>query len=380
MALHISASAAAGLYQRSTIGLTDVLNVISKRSTPGDDPRDVDLANNAFFALAIINIIIWVPVFLFLGYTLNTLLPALAVVEEDDAPPAYQPVSLKDGNTDAKLGAIPSVDKSGRSQRGPVTAGVWATCRFLYSRGGVRSLFRGLGMAVVLNFARLFVSFLIFALLPVPPVTVAFIFVDLAIVQFSTLWLHTVISASSGSKSFWQRLPAFRAAFRATAIPTIAADLAVVLCDAVGKMMYGSMGILDVPNFMLFGSPTTTGAPRPSGSVVQALSVIFVQLLLSLLITIPANVVLFRCQASLLPEDEDTIVPFDRTFQLESVRAKGQASMVEAFKSFSYAAWKRIVMLYAKVIAITIVSELAVVGLVFAQGLFVLSLLQKNGN
>lgn len=71
MALHISASAAAGLYQRSTIGLTDVLNVISKRSTPGDDPRDVDLANNAFFALAIINIIIWVPVFLFVSYWLT---------------------------------------------------------------------------------------------------------------------------------------------------------------------------------------------------------------------------------------------------------------------------------------------------------------------
>lgn len=313
------------------------------------------------------------------------MLPALAVIEDDDAPPSYQAVSLKeDATTDAKLGSRSSLaaQEPGRPPRytnGPVTAGVWTTCRHLYAVGGWPYLYRGLGYAMVLNLARSLVGLVVYCFVRAMPSAVTLVIADLATVQISTLWLHQVISTSGGaSKSFWQRLPGFKAAFRATAVPMVVADLAVLLCGAAGAAMYAALG---VPTTEFFEAPSASASARGgTGSLAKVLAVSAVQILIFLFVAIPANVVLFRCQASLLPADEQTIVPFDRTFQLDTVREKGYGSMVEAWKTFSWAAWKRLVLLYVKVTLITIATESAMAGLIFVQALLATSITQKQGS
>ncbi|KAK7752544.1 hypothetical protein SLS62_005512 [Diatrype stigma] len=381
MAFQMSAAVAASLYQRSNLGLSEALNVVAKRSTGsdgnGNDAPQHDNGNAVLLVLILLNVIFWVPVLTFLGYTLNTILPALAVIEDDDAPPSYQAVSLKEDIADAKLGVPPSSLAAGEPGRprhinGPVTGGVWATCRHLYAVGGWPYFYRGLGYAMVLNLARFLVGLVVYCSVPAMPPAVTLVVADLATVQLSTLWLHQVISTSGGSKSFWQRLPGFKAAFRATALPMVVSDLAVLLCGAVGTIMYTAMG---VPTTKFFETPS----PNTSGSIATVLAVSAVQILILLFVVIPASVALFRCQGSLLPADEQTIVPFDRTFQLDTVREKGYVSMVEAWKTFSWAAWKRMVLLCVKVTLITIATESAMAGLIFVQALLVTGMQQKQG-
>ena len=85
--------------------------------------------------------------------------------------------------------------------------------------------------------------------------------------------------------------------------------------------------------------------------------IIIVALLCQVLFLIPARVTLVRVQASLLPVEDDTIVPFDRSFQGKVeplvVGGKGYVGIVDAWKTFSYAAWRRLIILYTKIIVVS---------------------------
>ena len=67
-----------------------------------------------------------------------------------------------------------------------------------------------------------------------------------------------------------------------------------------------------------------------------------------------------RVQASLLPEEEETIIPFDRSFggkvEPKIVGGTGAVSMVDAWKSFDIATCIRLVKLYVKIFVIEIAT------------------------
>lgn len=377
--LRWSAATAASLYQRSNLGVSDVVGAISKRSTD-DRAHNADAANTAWLVLVLLNIIIWVPVLFFLGYTLSTVLPVLAAVEDNDAPPSYEyeAVALKE-DIDEKLSSdtkVAAVEESGRPQPRPVTSNIWATLRLLRTTGG--GFFKGYRYALLASIAQGAVAAVVYSFCPFLPTMVAVIIADLATVQLSAMWVHAVISsppASSSSRpSFWQRLPRFKTAFRATAVPTVIAGLAFLIPDAVGKPLYSAAGVkLSEHGFEIADASGPTAL-----TVAKVLAVPFIQQLLFLSVALPASVVLFRCQASLLEEGAQTIVPLDRTFQLASVRERGYASAAEAWKTLSRASWGRIAMLYVKIAAVTVATEILFGVLVFVQALFVSGMLEKN--
>ncbi len=78
-------------------------------------------------------------------------------------------------------------------------------------------------------------------------------------------------------------------------------------------------------------------------------------LLLTILLWIPASVVLTRVQASLLPDTEETIVPFDRSFGgkivPEIVGGSGAIGIVDAWTTFDRSSWIRLIKAYVKVFA-----------------------------
>jgi hypothetical protein len=89
-----------------------------------------------------------------------------------------------------------------------------------------------------------------------------------------------------------------------------------------------------------------------SGFLVVSL----ISITIHVFVIIPAYVTLVRVQASLLPDEQDTIIPFDRSFQGKVepavIGGTGYISMTDAWATFSKAAWRRLLILYAKLFAI----------------------------
>jgi len=78
-------------------------------------------------------------------------------------------------------------------------------------------------------------------------------------------------------------------------------------------------------------------------SLVLVLCGIFV----AVFVFFPANVILVRIAASVLPEEEATILPFDRTFGGKMAPGE-RLKMFDAWKSFTWEAIKRVVQIYVK--------------------------------
>lgn len=77
-----------------------------------------------------------------------------------------------------------------------------------------------------------------------------------------------------------------------------------------------------------------------------------------ILVVIPADVTLTRVQASMLPEEDESIVPFDRTFagkvKPEILGGSGAVGMLDAWRTFDRSARMRLIKLYGKIFAIQI--------------------------
>ena len=89
------------------------------------------------------------------------------------------------------------------------------------------------------------------------------------------------------------------------------------------------------------------------------------------LVVIPADVTLKRVQASMLPEEEDSIVPFDRTFagkvKPQILGGSGAVSMLDAWKSFDRSARIRLMKLYFKVFLVSIFTTIMFVMVVIGE-------------
>jgi hypothetical protein len=68
-----------------------------------------------------------------------------------------------------------------------------------------------------------------------------------------------------------------------------------------------------------------------------------------------------------LPDDASTLVPLDSSIRSQKVEEMGFMSWTHAWRTFSRASWVRIVKIYAKIFATTILIEFVVAGLIFAQ-------------
>lgn len=97
----------------------------------------------------------------------------------------------------------------------------------------------------------------------------------------------------------------------------------------------------------------------------------FLTVLLFVLLQIPASVTLVRVAASMLPEEDETIVPFDRTFGGKTtptiLGGQGKIGLVEAWRSFAWASRIRLVKLMVKVALIVMAFWLLVTVLLVAE-------------
>lgn len=304
----------------------------------------------------LLNFIVFLPLLLFIEYTIRQIYPVLAIVENEN-PPAYEPVSLNDDSASLAEDAANGRPKpAGASMSGnypshTVTSSMRGCHRVLRASGGFRANFRGFYCLLAQNIMTYMLMGIFGASLGSGGSSVGTLLAHLSLVQFSAAWVHIIISAPSPER-FWRRLPPFKRTFEAT-------WKAVTLYWAAAELTRWIPLLTAALLRIKFNNEITDSEPvqQPDGFGWRVLIVGLVAVLFSILVLIPAHIVLVRVQASLLPEDTETIIPFDRSFEgtVEPavVGGKGYVTMRDAWKTFSRTAWRRIVKLYVKIYAIS---------------------------
>ncbi len=313
-----------------------------------------------------------------LSYTFGQVYPTLAAVE--DPLPAYEALAIDDSGI-PKDPADPITSTTAQPGK-PVTSSLRSLNRLLrYGGGNWRALFRGLGYLCVIGLLT-GVTTGFFTLIPFVGPRFAHLLALLAIAPLSTTWTHFIITPppTTSGRGFFRRIPPVRKVYLATWFPIFllwAASHAAVVLPHILAVLIG----LAKP-----GSGSDSGSdsdpnprqPNPEPSypinngvdIAKWLCVLGVGLGLQMLFVIPTQTALARVQASLLPADEDPVVPFDRSFggrvEPEVVSGKGFATFGAAIKTVPAASWVRIYMLRLKIFGanVAVIAAMgAVVGL-----------------
>jgi hypothetical protein len=314
--------------------------------------------------VAFADLIIFFPVFLIIGYTLGSIFPTLAIVE-DPNPPAYEPVALDESAADQG----PAAPTPGK----PITSSLRATRRLLQGVAGWKSYFRGIVCALVLGFAENLLGDIFKQFLPLIPIGA--LLAQLALTQLGAAWTHIVISAPN-ERRFYRRLPPFKKTFEATCFPILTVWLANSINILVPFLIGKALGV-PMPGH----GHGPDGPKMGAGDMWKPTVMGLVAIVLQLVAVVPANVLLIRVQASLLPPDEDAIVPFDRSFQgkLEPaiVGGKGFISMRDALATFPKESWIRLYKMYAKILGVTVAAYGVLLAVVIPEMILIISKSEK---
>lgn len=274
-------------------------------------------------------------------YTLFGVIATLAYVETeraaiDLAPPAY----------------AEDVDHETVTQDA-ITSRIRKTLRHLQAVGGRWAWWRGGGIAIAYHLAFVIVSGILsgllnvitFSKIPYLDQVIGSMIASLALIHWQTAWTHIVISEPS-PKRWIHRVPAWRLTLNnvwlATAVHELASRLAFV-----------------IPLSMAYGMGLTTAADQGAGALIgKAVAALLMWLVLTVAIVIPAGVVLTRVQASMLPEEDETIVPFDRSFggkvEPAIIGGSGAISFVDGWKTFESQGRARVFRLLGKILIVEI--------------------------
>lgn len=258
----------------------------------------------------------------------------------------------------------------------PLTSSIRSTIQYLQSRGGFRARWRGLSAIAVwgLGYAYFKVmltnlwapldsyhDYTFIMLAPALAAVVSRLFMS----RLGLTWTHIVISAPS-TKSWYARIPS-RKAWKQIAMPTL---LTAVLwqCNFLVPAIVAT--VLDLEQGF-----QTLDEDNAGCNAVKVLAVGAIAFIWFLGISVPAEVALTRVQASMLPEEDESIVAFDRSFngavEPALVGGSGKLGYVQAWQTFDRSARLNLLKLGAKVVMIdvalhvlvglTVVMELAAI-------------------
>ena len=236
-------------------------------------------------------------------------------------------------------------------QNKPITSSLRKTVLHLRARAGYWSRFRGLSMYLIWNIGA---GIIVGLFTPVTRNRVALglvtIVTEVILSRWIMTWVHIVISEPS-PKSWWRRIPPFKTWTKiAPAVALwavcnqVVAILPMLVCGS-----FGSLKHMKHPDYQ----PDKKDLYGVAG---QGFMGMFLMLALFVGLQIPATVTMVRVAASMLPEEDETIVSFDRTFGGKVTPAivggQGKVGIVEAWRSFPRSSRVRLLKLLAKVVLI----------------------------
>jgi hypothetical protein len=279
----------------------------------------------------------------------------LAVVESDNGHGGIQ-LPL-DGDIPADLTKAPLLDDYDEAvpalpeaRSAPITAGLRSTMRHLNSVGGFFSRFRGASFGIFYGVCFTIIYMVLSSVLLFfgPIGIIASMLLTSAITcNLRATWTHATIAAPSKAGFFQRFLP--RQTAKKLILPNLRAHWSVILT----QIITGLSTLLAERTVQRHGVNWLTVMVYllPIGSAV----------VMGVFAILPCHIALIRAEASLLPEDVDCIVPFDRTFngtvtwEFESCRQKfvHLFTIRGARKTLDKTILKRTIMILVKLCAIS---------------------------
>ncbi len=242
-------------------------------------------------------------------------------------------------------------------KRPPVTSSLRQSRRLLFAQTGIRAIAGTVTLFVVTLQISRAVEHVVRSLW-IEPYTrgIAGVLVGTLVASpLMIMWTHLVISTPSPKR--WSRLlPTKKTIWRATP----ATILYVVATRVVRDVPILLVRAMKVPGRVVSVANTDRSTALRNLHIAggQLLGISFVTLAVAALIYIPAIVTMVRVYASLLPESEETIVPFDPTFDgkvvSEAEGGSGKLGLLDAWRSFNWSARFRLVKHYVKVFALQV--------------------------
>lgn len=154
------------------------------------------------------------------------------------------------------------------------------------------------------------------------------LFFGLLLTNLHTAWVHAVISKPS-TKSIWQRLPGWREWI--AMIP--AASLDLVLPNCVYHL---------TKRFGVFMGHQAFGELPSSEEKLGSIAFLAIAVVFEYLTSIFTRVIYIRVAASMIPDDDQSVVPFDRSF---GGRAGNNGThcltIIDAFRTMALQNWYR---------------------------------------
>ncbi|KAL5344095.1 ubiquitin-conjugating enzyme/RWD-like protein [Aspergillus crustosus] len=312
------------------------LEMASTTMGNGDVPvMKIEIGSPVLAGLLIITIIAFAITAFSIEYTYGLLVPTLAAVEESN-PDLYlrsenDPINKLPGDpVDLEAEAETAAPK-------PVTSKLRTTIRHLRSRAGRWSRFRGFSMFITYGFAQSFLS----SMVPVSSDAIVLRFIiqmvtAVLLANLQVAWVHIVISEPS-SKRFYRRIPSIRSLTKilpAAAFENLLINGAYFVVLLFIKLVHG-LGELDLVGSIGNGSPE---------AYRNAFTMLSIATLVSWLASFPARVIFIRVAASMLPEEDESIIPFDRSFGgkvVPGIVGGGVLSIKDAWTTFDRDGWKR---------------------------------------
>ncbi|KAF2110690.1 hypothetical protein BDV96DRAFT_197264 [Lophiotrema nucula] len=289
-------------------------------------------------------------------YTLRDVVATLAMVETPSAAITVSP-SEESAPKDVKEALLETGPSITLVHQKPITSSIRGTLRHLTSEAGRLSRWRGLLSCIAYSLVFNVVVNIVDVIIPRVPgkmVLVAGIAGGL-LANVHTAWTHKVIAAPAEKKfQMWSRIPS-RSYWRhlAPAAALNAASSFLALYIAQGWVVLLRMDRVGQDNFAAYSGAQWTSL------VLRCISLIAVVFATAIFLILPAHVTQIRIEASILPEDKDTIVPFDRTFAGKVVPkilgGTGAVGFLDAWRSFNWEARRRLIKLYVKICAIVTV-------------------------
>ncbi|RDI89502.1 hypothetical protein Vi05172_g54 [Venturia inaequalis] len=287
-----------------------------------------------------------------LEYSIRLVMGTLAMVESTEtttfeafstAPPAYSDEDTRDMKKDGQAPLL-EVEIQTITTGKPITSSIHRTMEHIQSVGGCAARWRGVGIFVIYVSLTTLISAPLTSFLRFLPKPCNGIFADMiasvVTARLHANWTHKVISMPS-SKSIRERMLS-RAQWKELMIPTAL---------SMGAQTTGVCAIalvFRVSGMLVHDLHQNDAAPKWTLPILAIVPGTLTSIILGLFMMFPAYVSLVRKEASMLPQEEETIVNFDRSFGGRLTQAGTAATLRESWQSFTWEARRRLIKVYLK--------------------------------
>jgi hypothetical protein len=250
-------------------------------------------------------------------------------------------------------------------QSRPITAKFRTSIRHLRLRAGRLSRFRGFHIYLANIFIRSIVVKSLSRFFGRSLVAVALleVLVSVGLCRVTLLWNHVVISEPS-KKSWLHRMVSRKQAFKIvlpTAIYSLLEHGTLSISRAIAKHSSSMIS-------QLIANPERV---NHYSLMAEAVRMMVMGVLVPIFIRIPAIIMITRVRASLLDQEEEPIVPFDRTFGGRVISSaaggKGRLGIWEAWKTFDWNSLIRVHKIYIKLTVVYLASNFLWAIVIFAE-------------